>query len=135
MESDGVHCVIEATQMNESAALKSIGLGNGSNKKGKGKPGRKARWMDGCTDDLVDIICNNEVYKKRIIFTNIKTSKNGSYYEKMVKELKERCIRSGETAFILDDFIANRRHFSFSIHGCHFSIGYSYIPHVCRIEL
>ena len=47
LESDGVHCVIEATQINESAALKSIGLGNGSNNKGKGKPGRKARWTDG----------------------------------------------------------------------------------------
>ena len=95
LESDDGDNIIEATQINESAARKSIGLGNGSNRKGKGKPGRKARWTDGCTDDLVDIICNNEVYKKRIIFTHIKTSKNGSYCEKSTKELKQRCTRRG----------------------------------------
>ena len=59
LESDDGNNIIEATQINESAARKSIGLGNGSNRKGKGEPGRKA--TDGCTNDLVDIICNNEV--------------------------------------------------------------------------
>ncbi len=58
MESDDGDNIIEASQINESAARKSIGLGNGGNRKGKENPGRKARL----TDDLVDIICNNEVY-------------------------------------------------------------------------
>ncbi len=71
LESDDGDNIIEAKQINESAARKSIGLGNRSNRKGEGKPGRKARW----TDVLMEIICNNQVYKKRIIFTNIKTSK------------------------------------------------------------
>ncbi len=53
------------------------------NRKGKkvsttpGKRGVKAKWSDDCTDDLVDIICNNELYKRKLIFTNTKTAKNG----------------------------------------------------------
>eukprot|EP00112_Aurelia_sp_Birch-Aquarium-sp1_P001321 Seg11396.2 transcript_id=Seg11396.2/GoldUCD/mRNA.D3Y31 product="hypothetical protein" protein_id=Seg11396.2/GoldUCD/D3Y31 len=96
LESDGAEEVI-GKKINESATLKGLGQGICGRKKNKGKPGRKAKWTDECTDDLVDIICNNEVYKKRIIFTNIKTSKNGGYYEKIVKELKERCARRGES--------------------------------------
>lgn len=96
LESDGAEEVI-GKKINESATLKGLGQGICGRKKNKGKPGRKAKWTDECTDDLVDIICNNEVYKKRIIFTNIKTSKNGGYYEKIVKELKGRCTRRGES--------------------------------------
>ena len=102
LESDDAKGVInlEGTKLHESSAAKRLGQENGGTrktKKGNRKPGRKAKWTDECTDDLVDIICNNEVYKKRIIFTNIKTSKNGGYYEKIVKELKERCARRAES--------------------------------------
>ena len=100
LESDDAEGVIEGTKLDESSSVKGLGQGKSGarkTKKGNGKPGRKAKWTDECTDDLVDIICNNEVYKKRIIFTNIKTSKNSGYYEKIVKELKERCARRGES--------------------------------------
>ena len=72
LEFDGDYEDIEATKINEST--ESIGLGQGKigrNKKAKGKPGSKAKLADKFTDDLVDIICNNDVYKKRIIFTSI----------------------------------------------------------------
>ncbi len=56
------------------------------------RAGRKAKWSEACTDDLVDIICNSEIYQKKLIFTNVKTAKNGGYYEKIIAELKKRCL-------------------------------------------
>ena len=64
LDSDGTEEVI-GKKINESATLKGLGSVICGRKKSKGKPGRKAKWTDECTDDLVDIICNNEVYKKR----------------------------------------------------------------------
>ena len=64
--------------------------------KTKGKPGRKAVWSDHCTNDLVDIICSSDTYQKNLIFTNIKTAKNGEYYAKIVEELKRRCEERNE---------------------------------------
>jgi hypothetical protein len=54
------------------------------------KPGRKAMWSDSLFGDLVDIIVNNEYYKTRLIFTNVKNKKNAEVYEKILKELKAR---------------------------------------------
>ena len=69
-------------------------------RKGKSTPcirGRKAKWTDDCTNDLVDIICNNEVHKRKLIFTNTKTAKNRKYYAQIINELKKRCLERGET--------------------------------------
>ena len=69
-------------------------------RKGKSTPcirGRKTKWTDDCTNDLVDIICNNEVYKRKLIFTNTKTAKNREYYAQIINELKKRCLERGET--------------------------------------
>ena len=60
------------------------------------KAGRKAQWSESCTDDLVDIICNNETYQKKLISTNVKTAKNGCYYEQIIKEIRKRCLSRGE---------------------------------------
>ena len=60
------------------------------------KAGRKAQWSEACTDDLVDIICNNETYQTKLIFTNVKTAKNGRYYEQIIKEIRKRCLSRGE---------------------------------------
>ena len=91
----------------EAALLKrKISLGKGkakpkygakaSNGKTKGKPGRKAVWSDECTNDLVDVICSSDIYQKKLIFTNIKTAKNGEYYAKIIEELKRRCEQRNE---------------------------------------
>ncbi len=64
--------------------------------KKKGKAGRKAQWSDSCTDDLIDIICSNDVFQKKLIFTNVKTARNGIYYSKIMTELKQRCERRQE---------------------------------------
>ena len=56
----------------------ATGIGGKAN--AKGKPGRKASWSEDWTNDLVDIICSNDVYQKKLIFTNVKTVRKGEYY-------------------------------------------------------
>ena len=77
----------------------ATGIGGKAN--AKGKPGRKASWSEDWTNDLVDIICSNDVYQKKLIFTNVKTVRKGEYYEKIIQELKRRCEERNEQ-FIYD---------------------------------
>lgn len=65
-------------------------------RKQKQKPGRKATWSDSLVDDLVDIVVNNEYYKKRLIFMNMKNQKNAEIYEKILKELRARAAKREE---------------------------------------
>eukprot|EP00795_Rhopilema_esculentum_P014948 gene14948-6093_t len=50
--------------------------------KRKKKAGKKSSWPMDITNDLVDVICDNEYFRKKLIFTNTKTSKNGEIYLK-----------------------------------------------------
>lgn len=65
-------------------------------KTAKKKPGRKPRWCPEALDDFIDIVVNNNVYKKKLIFINTKNQSNGSIYEQILKELKERASARGE---------------------------------------
>lgn len=67
------------------------------NRQTKRKAGRKSAWPEETTDDLVDIICEDEYLRKKIIFTNNKNTKNSEVYQKVLKQLKERCQQRGET--------------------------------------
>lgn len=94
-------CAEEEVEEDEEDALRGVVNDSCSLKvrptKQKGKrAGKKAKWSEACTDDLVDIICNSEIYQKKLIFTNVKTAKNGGYYEKMIAELKKRCPSRGD---------------------------------------
>eukprot|EP00794_Sanderia_malayensis_P012932 gene12932-14263_t len=57
--------------------------------KGKRKAGRKATWPESFVNETVSIICENEYYRRRLIFTNNKASKNLAIYEAIVKESKK----------------------------------------------
>ncbi|KXJ24471.1 hypothetical protein AC249_AIPGENE22604 [Exaiptasia diaphana] len=62
-----------------------------------GKPGRKKTlWSNETLDDLIDIIINNEVYKRKLIFINTKNQKNTDVYEGIKKELQKRATQRGE---------------------------------------
>lgn len=53
---------------------------------------RKARrsvWEERHVNDLVDVICSSEYYKK-LIFTNTKNSKNAEIYANVLKDLGQR---------------------------------------------
>ena len=55
------------------------------------KKGRRAQWSEEIVDDLIDIICENEHLKRKLIFTNNKSQKNKDAHEKVVESLKARC--------------------------------------------
>ncbi|XP_065060341.1 uncharacterized protein LOC135687663 [Rhopilema esculentum] len=59
--------------------------------KRKKKAVKKSSWPMDITNNLVDVICDNEYFRKKLIFTNTKTSKNGEIYLKVIKEVEKRC--------------------------------------------
>ena len=65
-------------------------------KKPKGKKGRKEKWSNSLVDDMIDIVVNNNYYKKRLIFVNVKNQKNTDIYENVLKDLKDRAMVRGE---------------------------------------
>ncbi len=60
-----------------------------TNKENK-KALRKANWSEVAVDELVDVVCQNEAFRKRLIFTNNKASKNLEIYKKIVKQVENR---------------------------------------------
>ena len=62
----------------------------------KKRPGRKSRWCPKSLDDFIDIIVNNDLYKKKLIFVNTKNQSNGVLYEKVLQELKHRASSRGD---------------------------------------
>eukprot|EP00112_Aurelia_sp_Birch-Aquarium-sp1_P002198 Seg1236.7 transcript_id=Seg1236.7/GoldUCD/mRNA.D3Y31 product="hypothetical protein" protein_id=Seg1236.7/GoldUCD/D3Y31 len=68
--------------------------------KRKKKAGRKSCWPEKAIDEVVDIICENEYYRKRLIFTNNKASKNLEIYSKIVNEARRvRLNERGTSSF------------------------------------
>eukprot|EP00794_Sanderia_malayensis_P013227 gene13226-14584_t len=57
-------------------------------KKPKKKVGRKSRWDDSLFTGAIDIIVNNENYRKKLMFQNTKNQRNGEIYAKIIEELK-----------------------------------------------
>ena len=74
---------------------KKILTGKVVRKKYQKKKGRKSQWSTNLTNDLIDMILEDDRLKK-LSLTNVKNSKNSEYYEKVIKELKERCQARGE---------------------------------------
>ena len=92
-ESEEEKDILDSESETEPQALK-IFL-----KKEKKRPGRKSSWpMEDMevTDDLIDVVCSDEYFSKKLIFTNTKTSKNGEIYVKVIKELQKRCQARGK---------------------------------------
>ena len=58
--------------------------------------GRRSAWDEKAMKDLVDIIVNNQVSQKILLFTNMKNVTNSRQYEQVIQELKQRCDARGE---------------------------------------
>ena len=52
--------------------------------------GRRSIWTSAHIDDMVDIIVNNETYKKKLIFVNNRRSTNTEIYDHVLTLIKER---------------------------------------------
>ena len=59
-------------------------------KKNNKRPGRKAQWHDSHVADMVDVICSNDNFARKLIFTNSKNTKNNEVYCKVQKEVEKR---------------------------------------------
>ena len=68
----------------------------GKEQKKEGKKQEKLLWSQDLQTDLVDIISNNERYRRKLIFTNSKNASNAEVYECVIKELKKRCAERNE---------------------------------------
>ena len=73
----------------------------GNKNRPKKKAGRKSQWSDACTDDLVDIICEEQIYQNKLIFTNVKTARNTGYYRKILAEMKKRGQQRGKKSLLM----------------------------------
>ena len=71
-------------------------LNLGKKRKIKKKPGRRSKWSGEASDDLIDIIVNDDNFKTKLIFQNTKNQQNGKLYESTLKELKKRALERGE---------------------------------------
>ena len=47
--------------------------------KSKRKTGRRPKWKDDDVDDMIDIVVNNDYYKRKLVFTNSKNQRNGEF--------------------------------------------------------
>lgn len=81
--------VIETSESDNSVAVK----------KGKRKTGRKSIWQESNITDMVDIIVNDEELVRKLVFTNIKKSKNTDAYEKVLPQLNTRYQETFEENF------------------------------------
>ena len=58
----------------------------------KKRNGRKSQSSTNLTNDLIDIIPEDDRLKEKLLMTMLKTAKTANInYEKVIKELKERC--------------------------------------------
>ena len=64
----------------------------------KKKAGRRSQWPSDVLDDFIDIIVNDEIYQKKLVFANTKNQQNIIIYEKILKELAMRC-KTGKVSF------------------------------------
>ena len=108
-ESEEEKDILDSESETEPEALK-IFL-----KKEKKRPGKKSSWPMEVTDDLIDVVCSDEYFSKKLIFTNTKTSKNGEIYVKVIKELQKRCQARGKYTF---NIVQTRNKFKKCVSEC-----------------
>ena len=86
--------IIDKKSSQESDESDSVSAGKKQKKEGKKQ--EKLLWSQDLQTDLVDIISNNERYRRKLIFTNSKNASNAEVYECVIKELKKRCAERNE---------------------------------------
>ena len=50
----------------------------------------KFLWSNAMIDDMIDIICSDEILKKKLIFRNQKFAANASIFEKIADSMNQR---------------------------------------------
>ena len=76
---------------NDEGSVSTVAKG-----KRKKKAGRKATWSNTLLNDAVDIIVNNELFRRHLIFRNSKNQRNTEVYSKVLDCLKARAKERDE---------------------------------------
>lgn len=66
--------------------------------------GRKAQWQDSHVANMVDVICSNNNFARKLIFTNsknTKNTKNNEVYCKVQKEVEKRYTGSSNFPYLV----------------------------------
>eukprot|EP00794_Sanderia_malayensis_P014834 gene14834-16373_t len=63
----------------------------------EGKKKNKACWTPRMLADVVDVVVNNESFKKKLIFTNTSNATKSRAYEGIIKEVNDRSTKRGES--------------------------------------
>ena len=83
--------MIDKKSSHESNESDSVAAGKKQKKEGKKQ--EKLLWSQDLQTDLVDIISNNERYRRKLIFTNSKNASNAEVYECVIKRIEEKMCR------------------------------------------
>ena len=51
---------------------------------------RRAPWQDSHVANMVDVICSNDNFARKLVFTNSKNTNNNEVYSKVQKEVEKR---------------------------------------------
>ena len=65
----------------------------------KKRRGRKAQWRDCHVADMVDVICSNNNFFRKLIFTISKNTRNNEVYVQVLKEVEKRYTGSSSFPF------------------------------------
>ena len=64
--------------------------------KNERKRGRRSCWPDTFVHEVVEVICEKQHYRKKLIYTNNKASNNVDLYTEIVEAVKQRCKERGK---------------------------------------
>ena len=64
--------------------------------KNERKRGRRSCWPDTFVNEVVEVICEKQHYRKKLIYTNNKASKNLELYTEIVEAVKQKCKERGK---------------------------------------
>ncbi len=79
------------------------------------KKGRKSVWSEESINEVVDLICENDCYRKMLIFINDKETKNSEIYEKVLKYVQNRLAsRNSKFPFTIAQMRIKFRVFQFA---------------------
>ena len=84
----------EEQELQQTSTSSNITISK-SNVKGS-KQGRKGFWTEEDTSELIDVICENDYYRKKLSFINNKSAKTSHIYEKVIKDVQKRFEERGD---------------------------------------
>lgn len=75
----------------------------------KKRRGWKVQWQDSHVGNMVDVICSNENFARKLIFTNSKNTKNNEVYSQVQNEVEKRYTGSSSFPYSTDQMRTKKK--------------------------